>query len=99
MSLYYAKLIYAKIVIFTSKRRPLCYNSDSMETWRNIGDRAKLASFLATKLCQKLLTEKQPLRDLSDADPWSFDKISSPLLNPYGSVDTVVTMIYDDINH
>ncbi|GFY35828.1 hypothetical protein TNCV_4842041 [Trichonephila clavipes] len=50
MPLSYSKLdlIYVKVVIFTSKCRPLRYNGDSMGTWRNLGDRAKLASFLTS---------------------------------------------------
>ncbi|GFW57303.1 hypothetical protein TNCV_542171 [Trichonephila clavipes] len=36
--------------------RPLRYNSDLMRTWRNLGGRAKLASFLANKLAANLVT-------------------------------------------
>ncbi|GFX54954.1 hypothetical protein TNCV_3318711 [Trichonephila clavipes] len=47
-------LFHVKIVPFTSSAAPLRYNGYSMKTWRNLGGRAKLASFLAAKLASFL---------------------------------------------
>ncbi|GFX68938.1 hypothetical protein TNCV_682971 [Trichonephila clavipes] len=35
---------------------PLTLNGDSMRTWRNLGGRGKLASFLVTQLAANLAT-------------------------------------------
>ncbi|GFY06994.1 hypothetical protein TNCV_4202651 [Trichonephila clavipes] len=43
-------LLYVKIVIFASNAVPYVIMAIQWETWRNLGDRAKLASFLVTKL-------------------------------------------------
>ncbi|GFU24487.1 hypothetical protein TNCV_2264471 [Trichonephila clavipes] len=40
------------------QRLSLYYNGDSIETWRIAGDRAKLASFLATTLATWRLVER-----------------------------------------
>ncbi|GFV79114.1 uncharacterized protein TNCV_2613001 [Trichonephila clavipes] len=43
---------------FKRYSRPLRYDGDSMGTWRNFGDKAKLASFLPTKTSNRVLTHR-----------------------------------------